>query len=180
MPGEGEGETQESTSPQKGEVFQTDLGREVYGGGGITPDVVVEPDNISMFLQLMHARSAFFRYGIEVYDRLETKGGVRESWRPGTEVADGFAAWLKKEEIAPPEDIDEAMASADTRDYALRQIRAEVFNAAFGQNAWHRALSEGDNQIQEALELFPRAGELLASRLALQAEIDRQAELKKD
>jgi carboxyl-terminal processing protease len=180
LPGEAEEVESDATTADKGPVFKTDLGREVYGGGGITPDVLVEPDEISPFLQLMHARSAFFRYGIEVHDKLEAKGGVSDRWKPTADVAEGFKAWLLKEEIAKPEDVEEAMAIPETRDYALRQIRAEVFNAAFGQNAWHRVIAEGDTQVQKALDLFDRSAELLASRQELQSEIDRQAELKKN
>ena len=50
------------------------------------------------------------------------------------------------------------------RDFARRQIHSDVFNAAFGTEAANQVLARGDVQIQAALELFDRAGELLAMR----------------
>ena len=49
-------------------------------------------------------------------------------------------------------------------EFALRQIRAEALNGAFGLEAGHQALTAGDAQIQAALKLFDRAAALLASR----------------
>ena len=44
------------------------------------------------------------------------------------------------------------------------RIRAEAFNATLGNDARYRALAEKDHQIQEALRMFTRATELLATR----------------
>ncbi|MGB6992943.1 MAG: S41 family peptidase, partial [Thermoanaerobaculia bacterium] len=47
------------------EAYLTDLGREVYGGGGITPDVKVEPDEVSTFAQFLLSRNALFDFAVE-------------------------------------------------------------------------------------------------------------------
>lgn len=157
-------------------AFLTDLGREVYGGGGITPDVLIDLDEVSPFLQLLHVRSAFFDFAVEYSNEHPVES---ESWRPGPEILDRFRAWLVEHELGTKEKIEEQLADKDTSEYVQRQIRAEVFNAAFGQDAWHRALAEGDRQIQRGLQLFTRAGELLANRRNLQQEIDRRAALER-
>src|SRR5256886_861138 len=45
--------------------FKTDTGRIVYGGGGITPDVIVKPPTLSRTTQLLEVRSAIFNYAVE-------------------------------------------------------------------------------------------------------------------
>jgi hypothetical protein len=53
---------------------------------------------------------------------------------------------------------------APARDGSILQIRAELANAAGGQEACHRVLSEGDVQLQQGLKLFDRAATMLAQR----------------
>ena len=82
---------------------------------------------------------------------------------------DEFRAWLNKEKIATTQEVDEAFAKPDVKDYSAMQIRAEVMNGLFGQEARHRVLAEGDKQIQAALGLFEKAADLFAKRENLAA-----------
>ena len=68
--------------------------------------------------------------------------------------------------MATAKEVEEAFAAARLGDYSLLQIRAEVLNTVFGQEARHRAVAQGDKQIAAAMGLFDRAGELLAQRRA--------------
>src|SRR5438477_5157192 len=45
--------------------FKTDTGRVVYGGGGITPDVIVKPAPLSRTTQLLEVRSAIFNFAVD-------------------------------------------------------------------------------------------------------------------
>lgn len=171
-----EGQALDEREPGKGvpasEVFHTDLGREVYGGGGITPDVVIELDEIGSFEQFLLARSAFFGYAVEYTNQ---HGTPEPSWQPPAEMLDDFERWLVEDEkLASAAEVEEGLAEESAREFVLRQIHAEIFNAAFGQEARHRVLTAGDTQVQTALGLFDRAGELLAQRQALDAEGARQ------
>lgn len=153
------------------EVFYTDLGREVYGGGGITPDHVVEPQELSPFLQRLIGRSAFFQFGVELNTRIEVEGA---DWQPDDSHMDQFAAWLRDKEYATDEEIAEGFADAESADYARSRLRYEVLTTALGLEAGHRALAAADNQIREALELFPEASALLTSRSTLESQIAEQ------
>ncbi len=155
------------------EVFATDLGRSVYAGGGITPDVSVRSQTIPRFGQRLLINNAFFNFGIDYQGKKPVRN---EAWQPNGGTLNAFRDWVVSEEIATAEEWDEAMQEPKNRDYAMRQIRAEVFNAAFGQDAWHRALAEGDNQIQTALGLFDEAGDLLTRRHQLREERAQLAE----
>ncbi|HEX2164936.1 MAG TPA: S41 family peptidase [Thermoanaerobaculia bacterium] len=149
-----------------GEAFYTDTGRAVYGGGGITPDVVVEHEDISAFSQHLLAHNAFFDYAVDV----QNKKPVRDAdWTPPEDALDRFSEWLVAQGVAEREQIAEGFADAATRDFARLQIHAEVFNAAFGQEARHRVLAQGDVQVREAIDQFQRARDLLASRQAAAA-----------
>ena len=146
------------------DAYKTDLGRKVYGGGGITPDMVVEPAEVAPFLQFLLGRSAFFTFGVDYANR---HPDVARDWRPGPEVLEEFRKWVIEKKIETVENLDGGFAEPAHSAYALRQIRAEVLSSKFGIEAAHQALAEGDAQIQTALTLFPRAEELLAERQRL-------------
>jgi carboxyl-terminal processing protease len=174
------GEGGDPEDPHAGEpVFYTDLGRKVYGGGGITPDVVVEPQELSPYSQFLISRSAHFEFAVDYVRRHDISTETMEAdWQPGPEVLDELRTWLVEEEISTDEEVAEAFEDATTREDTLRFVRAEVFNALWGQDASHRIKAEGDSQIQQALELFDQADELLARRQSLDAaEGNRVAEL---
>ena len=150
--------------PPATEAYSTDLGRKVYGGGGITPDVEVEPTEFAPFLQFLLARAAFFDFGVE-YERRHPE--ITRDWRPDDDVLAEFRKWVVAQKIDTVEDLDKGFENEAERNYALRQIRAEIFASRFGIEASHQVQSEGDAQIQAALGLFPRAEALLAERLRL-------------
>ena len=152
---------------REGEIFYTDVGREVYGGGGITPDVHVELSEVSEFGQFLLGRNAFFDFAVERQNR-EPVGEA--SWQPPADLIDGFGAWLVAQGIADAADATSGLAEPATREFARRQIHGELLNAAFGQEARHRVLAQGDEQIQAGLAQLPQARDLLASRQALAAE----------
>ena len=161
---EEEGEETPEVQLEDSPAFNTDIGREVYGGGGITPDVEVELPEVPVALQPLYIRNVFFNFAVEFHNRSEVKD---PNWQTPEDLIDQFSAWLQKEEEATGEELEEIFSEPEAVDYSLRQIRSGVMTAAFGTEASHRVLSEGDLQIQRALELFDKAGELLAERVEL-------------
>jgi|CXWL01.1.fsa_nt_gi carboxyl-terminal processing protease len=148
--------------PPSGPQYDTDLGRKVYGGGGITPDVIVESEELPQFVQFLLARNAFFDFAVDHHRAL---GKVEREWRADDSTVSAFEAWLAAEKLATSEELTKEFAEPAVRAYSQRRIEAEVMNAAFGQQAWHRSMARGDQQIQRAFGLFDQAAELLAHRL---------------
>ncbi len=141
--------------------FSTDLGRKVYGGGGITPDELVELPEGPIELQPLFAQNAFFEFAVDYHSRHPATG---RDWQPPEGFLQEFREWLLKEEIVTAEALDEILAEEDARELSRRQIHADIFTAAFGTESAHQVMAAGDIQIQAALELFPKAQELLAMR----------------
>ena len=146
------------------DIFHTDLGRKVYGGGGITPDVEVKDEELSPFEQFLLSRNAYLNFSVDYGSRNK----VGKDWKPDqAKVLDEFSKWLVKEKLATQDELDKNLTQKDVRDYSILQIRAELMNAAAGQEARHRVLSEGDTQLQQALGLFDRAANMFAQRREL-------------
>lgn len=147
-------------------VYQTDLGRKVYGGGGITPDERSEPTMLPIFIQFLRGRAAFLKFSVDYGNRHEIDS---PEWQPPPEILAEFKKWLVDEELAEVDELDEAFAEAEVREQGTVQIHYEIINTAFGVAAGHKVLAATDNQIQEAFKLFPEAADLLATRQALES-----------
>ena len=158
--------------------FVTDLGRKVYGGGGITPDVRVELPNGPSGLGYLYARNTFFNFAV---DYAQANDIPNEDWEPPSDFLDGYRAWLVEEEIVKDdEDLDKIFADEQALNYMRRQIHADIFTSAFkSTEASHRILARGDEQILEAFELFDEAEDLLRTRHGLDGRrVDRVAAVK--
>ncbi len=149
------------------ETFKTDLGRPVYAGGGITPDVSAENEELSTFEQFLLARNAFLDFAVDyLRDPEHAKAVSSPAFRTNSAILEPFQAWLVKEGLVTAEQATKGFAESKHPDYVVRMVSGELLNARFGIEAQHRALAEGDSVIQKALSLFPQARELLAQRQA--------------
>ncbi|MDH3524738.1 MAG: S41 family peptidase [Acidobacteriota bacterium] len=148
------------------ETYYTDLGREVYGEGGIQPDVIVEPHTVAPFVQFLLSRNAFFDFAVEYTEDREIES---RDWQPPADLLERFEDWTIQRELATREEIEEGLAGEEDRVQSRRYLLAEILNSAFGIEARYQVLAEGDNQIARALELFDEAADLLARRQGLEA-----------
>ncbi|MHB0971636.1 MAG: S41 family peptidase [Thermoanaerobaculia bacterium] len=147
---------------EKREVFKTDTGRKVYGGGGITPDVIVKPNEISRVAQLLEVRSAMFNYAVEYaakHPDLKRDVAVNDAM-----LAD-FAKFAESKEIATAAEVKGALAKPVDRDFITRTLRAEIVAAKFGYDASYPIRLEGDAQVSKAIELLPEAQKLAAQAI---------------
>src|SRR5436305_1939728 len=157
------------------DIFHTDLGRNVYGGGGITPDVIVKDQDLSPFEQFLLARNAFLNFAVDYASRNK----VKADWKPdANKVIAELSQWLIKEKLATQEEMDKNLTKQEVRDSVILQIRAEIANSTSGQEARHRVLSEGDIQLQQALKLFDRAANMYAQRREKGPKIEQGSQTK--
>src|SRR5881275_1488546 len=139
--------------------FQTDTGRTVYGGGGITPDVFVKPAPLSRTTQLLEVRSAIFNYGVEYAAK---HPDVTADVTITQATIDDFANFAASKDIAPIADIKDALQKPNDRRYIERALKAEIIAAKFGFDASYPFRLQGDTQVEKALEVFPEAQKLAA------------------
>ncbi len=142
------------------EAFLTDLGREVFGGGGITPDSRVDSPKLAQFSQKILSRSGYFTFAIDYGNR----HAITKDWEPSDAVMQEFQTWLVKEDFGTTEEITEAFTDEGVRDFAFYRIKSDALNGKFGLVAGHSAFAPYDPQIQEALALLPAAEEMLIKR----------------
>jgi carboxyl-terminal processing protease len=136
------------------DIRQTDSGRPVYGGGGIRPDVIVEHEPTSKFVDLLQRNQVFFNFAVEYNTHNK---GLPKSFQVSPEVVDQFAQFLDRRKIAwTPADIE------GDRDRLKVEIRQAIVSTLWGMEEGYKVAAEIDRQLQRALELFPEAQHLAA------------------
>jgi len=141
---------------QPTEVKFTDGGRQVFGGGGITPDVLVSQSKPNAFQQLLLRRVLFYpyRYSVGSFTTyfMATNPTITKDFVVDAAVLNQFRRALEKENIPYTEpDI------AANLDWISRQIKKEVFLSAFGIPEGRQVELETDLQVLKAIESMPQA-----------------------
>ncbi len=151
---------------KKDDIKYSDLGSVVYGGGGITPDYVVQTPKSNDFQESMARHFVFFTFG---RDFLAKNPPVDPSFAVTDVLLDQFKEHLAKRNVGFTEkDIQE------NKDYLKRAIRYEIIYNRLGVTEAARVLLDGDPQINKALELMPDAKSLAEkARKAMAAKQDR-------
>jgi carboxyl-terminal processing protease len=141
--------------PQKKEVRLTDGGREVYGGGGIDPDIRVPEPKLTPTQQTLVQHAAFFNFGKYYLGIHKT---IPRDFTVTPSVMDEFKQFLAKEDIqVSDQDLQ------DNLDYINKRIRLQLVTVIFGEDAANRISIEDDDLVQKALASLPQAKELLAN-----------------
>jgi len=145
-------------------AYKSDVGRVVYGGGGITPDVIIPSDTITdaeqTFLKALAPKSQE-SYLVLYQTALEQKAAVKSSFTVTQAWRDSVYARLTRAgvQISRPE-FNAAQQLID------RDLERRVASMAFGDSAAFRRTISYDTQLRRAIDLLHGAGnqrELLAA-----------------
>jgi carboxyl-terminal processing protease len=147
--------------------YRSDAGRVVYGGGGITPDVIVASDTVTT-AEREYLRAAapkgqaitgvLHEYALELKDRV----------RPDFVVSPAWLAELNRRLAAAGAPIDPQHSQGALR-FLTRELEHEIARAAFGDaGAKRRELSQ-DRQLLRAIELLRGASSQQALFVAADA-----------
>jgi carboxyl-terminal processing protease len=143
-----------ANSNSHSEVRLTDGGREVYGGGGIDPDIKVPDPKASPVEELLGRRGAFFTFG-QYY--LGIHKTIPRDFEVNRDVIEEFKTFLAKEKIQLSDQDLQA-----NLDFIKDRIRLQLVTVIFGENEAAKMSIAQDPLIQKALEALPQAKELLS------------------
>ena len=160
----------DADSAQRKQSYQTDGGRTVYGGGGITPDLIIgraAPTEAQLALerglgrQIPEFLDALVSYSLDLR-------GSRAVSSPAFEVTDAMLdeLWRRMQQRGIRMD---RMTYDDAAEFVRRRLGVEIARYVFGADAEFLRVAQTDAAIQAALdlargartqqELFDRAGQ---------------------
>ena len=150
--------------------FETTAGRTVFGGGGIMPDVEVDPTQASGLAVWLYNR----RYTFQFATRFVSEHGAEipmafdeylEDFDVDDATVQAFIDFLDRPNIRPV--LDEAGVPLDdetvneAREDLRMYIKAHIAANVWGLEASRIVLLDYDGQVQGALGLMPQAADLL-------------------
>ena len=159
------------------ETRETDKGRKVYGGGGITPDVIEPARELNRFEALLASKDVFFQYArrltsgevpaasnfqIPVNNEVSANVGKAPKSLPNLEITNAILEDFKKYLTERRVEFTEEDISNNV-DFIKRRIRQEVYTSSFGLQEGFKAAVQGDSQVLKALEMLPEAKQLMIS-----------------
>lgn len=159
-------------SAPKGEMKTTDTGRQVFGGGGIEPDIKIESNDLLtpaqqklytgtwLFVaQLINGQapgaSQFKFNGMDFTSKL--KGN---EYLISDEVLKGWSEYMNKFAKDHPEFAIKPAEIEDNKIWARKFVREEVLNAVYGQDRAKQVVADLDLQLQRAVQELPNAAAL--------------------
>lgn len=158
-------------------AYQTDHGRTVYGGGGILPDFVVQPDTTAL-TDFVRSSGLDFAFAVDWFSNHEKE--LRGTWqdreepfRKSYEVSDeamsefwtfaeeeGITLTSDEEKVNPSEQIYSERAAEEARDFVATRIKGFLAQRLYGSGPARRILNKADPSFQKALSLWPSSKEL--------------------
>ena len=155
--------------PTKPEVKLTDSGRQVFGGGGITPDDIVAAPKPDDFQQMLYRRGVFYsqQQGVGDFTRyyLGEKPEITKDFAVNDAVVTDFRKYLDKQKIK----YTDADIQANIN-WLKWQIKREVFTSYFGLNDGYKVELQDDVQLEKAIDLIPQAKALYQNARKILAE----------
>jgi carboxyl-terminal processing protease len=138
------------------EIRQTDSGRQVTGGGGITPDIIVDTPKFTKFQEEMYREDVFLpqEQGVGGFTRyfLGTRPTITHNFEVDDKVLKDLRDYLAKHNIRYTEP-----EFAENQDWIKRKTKQEVFMSNYGTQEGFKVLLDADPQVQKAIDAIPQA-----------------------
>ena len=142
--------------------YKTKRGREVYGGGGISPDVYVPISKYTTTTVRMvgHPKRFTFNWGTDYAKGRKTDWkdlvDFNRDFQVSADLVEDFLTYVKDQDVDfEREELDKDMG------YLKSVLKAEVAGAVWGKSAYYQMFVSNDPQVTAALSHFDEAAEFL-------------------
>jgi carboxyl-terminal processing protease len=116
------------------------------GQGGITPDEVVPPENITPFRAVLEGTSSFLKFAQEYHRK---HPNLPDGFEVSPELLDEFQHFLSERQIRPG-----VAEWSSNREWIRIRLKTEIYNLAFGVEKGDEIDAQRDVQIQRALQVL--------------------------
>lgn len=144
-----EDELKKESEDSHDQVYYTSKRREVYGGGGITPDIIIDNDLLTRFGVDLRRKNLFFNYAVDYLVDHDHQVSINPVIT--AEIMNEFLDYAKAEGISyTAADLDSA------RTFIESSIKSELVRKVHGDLQSYKISISQDKQLQKAISLFDR------------------------
>ncbi len=147
LPGEQFALAATAAHPNARSDFRSDKGRALRGGGGIIPDMEVQPPEMSRLRMVMEASASFPNFATEYLKEHK----IDASFDVTPQLLDTFREWLYERRIQPS-----LSEWSRERDFMQSRLKTEIFNQSLGVEKGDEVEAQRDPVVQQALETLHR------------------------
>ena len=122
--------------------FKTDSGRTVLGGGGIQPDIVVEPEPVTQLRAALEASGTITQFATEYLQSHK----IAADFHVSPAMLDDFQIYASERHIQPP--VSEWIRD---RDWIQNRLEQEIFNQSLGVAKGDEVEARRDPVVRAAL-----------------------------
>ncbi len=149
----------DSIKQDETEVYHTRLGRPVYGGGGIMPDIFVPQDTTGMtsYFRMAANRGLIIRYTFDYTDqnrstlqKYDTPEKM-EAYLKGQNLLNKFAAWAEKKSLKRRNNL-----MMKSRRLFEMSLYGNIIYNMLGMEAYVEYLNESDKTVLKAVEILEK------------------------
>jgi carboxyl-terminal processing protease len=161
--------------------YKTKNGRDIFGGGGIVPDIIVQSDSVSYLYGFMLSNRVDFNF---VRDYLDTNGdefranwennfeGFRKNFTWSEQAQENFVQQMKNEGMVLTAESEPISVEGDTlqisvdefnelKPNALARMKAELARQVWGMEYFYPVINDHFNaELKEAMTLWDAAENL--------------------
>lgn len=143
---------EQDAQDEEREVFYTASGREVYGGGGVRPDHIVESPRASRLYMRLMRDNLFFDFAVRYVN-------AHPELEPGFTFADEQVDAFKQLLADRAFEYD-ATEFAENRASIAQRLEAQIARVRWDAVEESKVMSKYDPQVQKGLQSFGEAAEL--------------------
>ncbi|WP_417121365.1 S41 family peptidase [Phocaeicola plebeius] len=166
----------DSIKQDETEVYHTRLGRPVYGGGGIMPDIFVPQDTTGMtsYFRMAANRGLIIRYTFDYTDQNRSTlqkydtSEKMEAYLKGQNLLNKFAAWAEKKGLKRRNNL-----MMKSRGLFEMSLYGNIIYNMLGMEAYVEYLNESDKTVLKAVEILEK-GESFPQAPDPQAATDKK------
>jgi carboxyl-terminal processing protease len=130
-------------------LFHTASGRTVYGGGGIAPDLELEPIEYGELERRLFSDGLFFTFAVQY----SMKHKIAENFEATDQVITDFKTLLRERGF----EYKDSEFTSDALVIIRRAIVSEMLTKNFGRDAGYRASLERDPEFQKVVAMLQKA-----------------------
>ena len=128
-------------------VYYTNNGRKVYGGGGITPDIEIEQSLLTDLGVELRRKNIFFNYSVDYLVTNDDK--ITRDYKASKNDIEDLLKFAKTK------DIEFEQTEVDSiHDWIKNELTSNIIGRKFGEVERYKVEIKEDKQLQKTLDIF--------------------------
>jgi len=142
-------EKDEINKKAQDKTYYTVKGREVYGGGGITPDIEINPEYLTILGIELRRKNAFFNFAVDYM--VKHNHSVKQDFTVDNTTFNQFLDYARSQDIKFTQtEVDSAATFIRTA------LASEIIGKQHGDQAAYKITLKMDAQFMKTVELFDK------------------------